>query len=83
MDLRSWQVNGAGSWTVAANGLSVDQTINGDPTFFVSNFNVSSSALLEGSIQVFNAASDDDYIGFALGRNTEIFSLELTRFERV
>jgi hypothetical protein len=56
---------GAGVWTVSGDGLSVNQSVNGQPTLFVSDFDVAGLAI-EGTVIV-NTSSDDDLIGFALG----------------
>jgi len=56
---------GAGVWTVSGDGLSVNQSVNGQPTLFVSDFVVAGLAI-EGMVTV-NSADDDDLIGFALG----------------
>ncbi|NNJ64990.1 MAG: hypothetical protein HKP16_05455, partial [Xanthomonadales bacterium] len=56
---------GAGIWTVSGDGLSVNQSVNGQPTLFVSDFDVAGLAI-EGMVIV-NTAGDDDFIGFALG----------------
>lgn len=53
-----------GLWTVSADGYSVFQSVNGQPTLFHSDFDVFNTEI-EGTIQVQNG--DDDYIGFALG----------------
>lgn len=52
-------------WDVAADGSSVTQKINGQPTIFYSDF---SAYGLEttGKIQV-TTTSDDDFVGFVLG----------------
>ncbi len=55
---------GAGNWTVSADGSEVFQSVNGQPTFFYSDFNAFGT-LAKGSITV--SGGDDDYIGFALG----------------
>ena len=55
-----------GIWTVAGDGNSVVQSVNGQPTFFYSDFNAQGSAFT-GTINV--SGGDDDYIGFALGFN--------------
>lgn len=55
---------GAGVWTTAADGSSVIQSVNGQPTMFYSDFNAVNSDIT-GTIRV--SGSDDDYIGFALG----------------
>lgn len=54
-----------GVWTVSGDSLSVNQSINGQPTLFVSDFDVAGLAI-EGMVTV-NTADDDDLIGFALG----------------
>ncbi|WP_172807586.1 hypothetical protein [Endozoicomonas ascidiicola] len=70
VSLSSWQEadysNGsAGDWRVSEDGLQVKQHINGDPTFFISDF-VLGGSRFEGSFKV-ETASDDDYIGFVFG----------------
>jgi hypothetical protein len=55
---------GAGIWTVAPGGASVTQSVNGQPTMFVSDFNVFNTQI-EG--QITPGGGDDDYVGFALG----------------
>ena len=72
VDLNTWTAEsypavsgfGAGVWTVSGGGSEVSQTVNGQPTFFYSDFN-SFGTLAQGSITV--SGGDDDYIGFALG----------------
>lgn len=56
---------GAGVWTPAADGSSVHQSVNGQPTLFVSDFSAFGSDM-RGEIRV-NSDNDDDFIGFALG----------------
>lgn len=56
---------GAGVWTVSGDGLSVNQSVNGQPTLFVSDFAVAGLAI-EGMVTV-NTTDDDDLVGFALG----------------
>ena len=56
---------GPGLWTVSADGLSVFQSVNGQPTMFYSNFEVFNTEV-EGTIEV-TTTDDDDFIGFALG----------------
>lgn len=73
VDLSTWTAEsypavagfGAGKWTVAADGNSVTQSVNGQPTLFVSDFNVFGTDV-RGKIRV-NAGSDNDFVGFALG----------------
>jgi hypothetical protein len=55
-----------GEWTVSDDGLSVNQSVNGQPTLFYSDFDVFNTEV-EGSIQVAVGQWDDDFIGFALG----------------
>lgn len=72
IDLNTWVKRGPtgnGNWVVAADGSSVVQTINGDPTFFVGPTNQINTTI-RGSIQVLAAGNgDDDYIGFVFGFN--------------
>lgn len=56
---------GAGSWEIEPDGLSVLQTVNGQPTLFVSDFDLSGMQV-EGVIEV-ETTGDDDLIGFAIG----------------
>jgi hypothetical protein len=55
---------GAGVWTVAPDGSTVTQSVNGQPTLFYSDFNVFNTQV-EGKIV--SGGGDDDYIGFVLG----------------
>ena len=68
VDLNNWQQQGPpanGNWDVATDGSSVDQTVNDNPTFFVSQANYFNT-VIEGSFSV-ETAVDDDMIGFVLG----------------
>jgi hypothetical protein len=73
VDLGSWTVESyppvsgfsGASWNVAADGGSVLQTVNGQPTVFHSDFNVLNSDV-RGRIQV-QTSGDDDYVGFVIG----------------
>jgi hypothetical protein len=68
IDLRDWRREGAsgnGNWSVAADGLSVLQTINGNPTFFVSP-NTFIDTVVRGRFRV-QTTGDDDYVGFVIG----------------
>ncbi|NQW18011.1 MAG: hypothetical protein HQ478_11060, partial [Chloroflexi bacterium] len=69
VNLNSWTAenisSGSGSWNVSGDANSVLQTVNGNPTFFYSDFNALGSPL-SGSIQV-QTTGDDDFIGFAIG----------------
>jgi len=68
IDLSSWYQEGPagnGTWNVAADNESVLQTINGNPTVFLSNDSYINTSF-EGAFKV-QTASDDDYIGFVFG----------------
>jgi hypothetical protein len=68
IDLRTWAKQGPagnGNWVVASDGSYVTQTINGDPTFFVSPGDYLNTTI-RGTFSV-NTTSDDDYIGFVFG----------------
>lgn len=70
VDLSSWEERGPvanGVWTVAPDGGSVLQSINGDPTFFVSPTNQINTTI-RGTIKV-GTSSDDDLVGFVFGFN--------------
>src|SRR5678815_3053532 len=54
-----------GIWTVAAGGASVNQSVNGQPTFFYSDFTAFGTSVT-GKIKPI-PSGDNDYIGFALG----------------
>lgn len=76
IDLNAWTAEsypavsgfGAGVWNVAGDGSSVTQSVNGQPTFFYSDFTAFGTKTT-GTIRVSSAGGDDDYIGFALGFN--------------
>lgn len=68
IDLNTWVREGSetdGTWTVSAAGNSVEQSINGEPTFFVSP-DTFINVIMEGKIKV-NTANDDDLVGFVFG----------------
>ena len=73
VDLSTWTAEsyaavagfGAGVWTVAGDTLSVYQSVNGQPTFFFSDF-LAFNTSFQGKIKV-ETTGDDDFIGFALG----------------
>lgn len=71
IDLSTWQKEGPasnGNWVVSGDASSVVQTINGNPTFFVSpDYFLNSS--FEGEFRV-QTTADDDYIGFVLFSGT-------------
>jgi hypothetical protein len=59
---------GAGVWTVGGGGANVFQSVNGQPTFFYSDFSAQGTQV-KGTIRVSAGSGDDDFIGFALGFN--------------
>lgn len=65
IDLNNFTSYGQGTWNVATDGDSVLQTVNGQPTAFVSNDNFFNTQF-EGSFQV-QTESDNDWIGFVFG----------------
>ena len=68
VDLRTWIQEGRignGTWNVAADGSNVLQTVNGNPTFFVSP-NAFINTTIDGKFKV-ETSSDDDFIGFVFG----------------
>jgi hypothetical protein len=71
VDLSGWSERGPaanGNWVVAPGGLSVTQTINGNPTFFVSPDSFSNT-VLRGRLRV-NTTGDNDFVGFVMGYQT-------------
>lgn len=63
---RDYEGNGsAGDWRIENNGASVKQYINGDPTYFVSDFDFIDREFV-GRIGV-ETTGDDDFIGIAFG----------------
>jgi hypothetical protein len=74
VDLNDWTAEsypavsgfGAGVWTVVPDGSSVTQSVNGQPTFFYSDFTAFGTEVT-GTIRI--TGSDDDFVGFALGFN--------------
>ena len=68
IDLSSWSQEGPrgnGNWTVSGDKKSVFQSINGNPTAFVSPESFINK-VFNGSFGV-ETTSDDDYIGFVFG----------------
>ncbi|MEQ9187383.1 MAG: PKD domain-containing protein [Cryomorphaceae bacterium] len=68
IDLATWVLEGDtnnGNWVVTSGGNTVNQTINGDPTFYVSPDSFI-NVIVTGNIQVATTA-DDDWIGFVFG----------------
>ena len=54
-----------GNWVVSSSGLSLRQTINGEPTFFVSP-DTFINARISGTISV-DRGDDNDFVGFVFG----------------
>ena len=77
IDLNAWTAEsypavsgfGSGVWMVSPDLLSVLQTVNGQPTFFYSDF-LAFDNKVEGKIMV-EGGGDNDYIGFAMGFQPE------------
>jgi len=68
VDLSTWSEFGPpanGTWTVGGGGSFVTQSINGDPTFFVSP-NDFFNTTIQGKFTV-QTTTDDDFIGFVFG----------------
>ncbi len=68
IDLTTWSEISPpanGNWTVSGDGSSVFQSINGNPTYFVSPNNFANTTFA-GSFGV-ETTSDDDYVGFVFG----------------
>lgn len=59
-----------GDWIVDPDGRSVVQTVNNEPTFFVSERSYLGETI-RGTIQVATTA-DDDYVGFVFGYDTPL-----------
>ena len=57
-----------GNWNVQGGGLSVLQTVNGDPTFYVTPDTLM-NVIISGKISVNNSGwfPDDDFVGFVFG----------------
>ncbi len=71
IDLNTWTQEGVasdGTWAVAGDGSSVSQSINGNPTYFVSDTSYINKKF-EGSFGQIGSAGawDNDYIGFVFG----------------
>ena len=65
IDLNNWTNHGNGNWNVEPGGRTVEQTINGNPTFFLSP-DEHINTVITGTISV-KTTSDDDFIGFVMG----------------
>ena len=73
VDLSSWQVDGAGNWTLQSNPEPNDtafQSLNSIPTVLFNGVNSQGTAL-SGTIQVLSSGGDDDFVGFVLGYDDE------------
>lgn len=73
IDLNTWSQDGPisnGNWTVSGGGASVYQSINGEPTYFVSP-DSSIDKEFNGSFTQNGSAGywDNDYVGFVFGYN--------------
>ena len=71
--LGAWQQQGsasAGDWQVSSDDRSVFQSINGQPTMYVSNQDFMNTRL-KGTFRVESVSgwNDDDFIGFVFGYN--------------
>lgn len=75
VDLNTWNQKGPsgnGDWTVENGGASVFQSINGQPTYFLSPndfFNTTVEGSFKRDRQRQSGFNDDDYIGFVFGWN--------------
>ncbi|KHE93005.1 MAG: PEP-CTERM sorting domain-containing protein [Candidatus Scalindua rubra] len=72
IDLGSWTQEGPqanGNWVLQSGNTEVLQTINGNPTYFVSDTNYINTQF-DGSFGV-ETTFDDDYIGFVFGYNSQ------------
>ena len=74
LDLTSWVTNNSfnfsggqpgGEWTVQSGGDTVFQSINGDPTLFMSPGSIGNISGLSGTFK--ETSSDDDFVGFVFG----------------
>jgi len=68
IDLSTWEQKSAsasGTWTLEEGNRTVTQSVNGNPTFYVSPDDIIDK-VVQGTIQV-KTTSDDDFIGFVFG----------------
>jgi hypothetical protein len=65
VDLSTWTIDGAGSWSLAPDNNSAFQSLNSAPTVLQNGTNSQGNSLA-GTITV-EEVSDDDFIGFVLG----------------
>lgn len=70
LDLNGWIGFGGGAWTITHGGTSATQTVNGDPTGFVSADNYLNTEF-NGKFVV-QTTDDDDFIGFVFGYNSPL-----------
>lgn len=68
IDLNAWSGTSGGNWVVDGSGTSVLQTINGQPTYFLSDNNYINKKF-DGTFGV-ETTGDDDFIGFVFGYNS-------------
>lgn len=66
LDMSSWATDGDGNWTYQETDNSWYQSINGSATVLYDPNQSSINSAISGTISV-QTASDDDWIGFALG----------------
>lgn len=68
VDLNTWSQQGLlanGNWVIADDNSYIDQTVNGEPTFFVAP-DAFINSTIRGTISV-RTTSDNDFIGFVFG----------------
>lgn len=73
IDLNTWTQQGPltnGNWTVSPDGSNVVQSVNGNPTFFVSPESFIDRTF-QGSFEV-QSGGDNDFIGFVFGYQSPI-----------
>ncbi len=66
VDFNTWSKAGQpanGNWVVQNGGTQVHQTVNGDPSFFISPFDLM-NVRLRGRFKTNDLGFDDDYMGF-------------------
>ena len=73
IDLSSWTAHAfdpvggqsAGNWVLSGDNLSVTQTVNADPSYYLNNIS-QTSYTMDGQWRV-NTSGDDDFMGFIFG----------------
>lgn len=73
IDFNTWSQAGDpanGNWTVQNAGASVHQSINGQPTYYISPYDLI-NVEITGTFRTDHAA-DDDFMGFVIGYNNPI-----------